>query len=75
MIIAASDSKEMEFREIINHVAEICQSEEFISLRDELERVYRNNGIDNSLLIAFQDALYSMLAQQEGVRCPRSMAK
>jgi hypothetical protein len=75
MIIAPSDSKEMELREIISQIAEICLSEEFISLRDELERVYKNNGVDNSLLTAFQDALYSILAQQEGVRCPRSMAK
>lgn len=72
MVIAISDSREEEIRRIINQVAEICLSNEFVELKNELERIYFKNGIDNALLTAFQDALYSILVQQEGARSGRA---
>ncbi len=68
MVIAVSDSREEEIRKLVNQVAEICLSSEFLELKNELERIYFKNGIENALLTAFQDALYSILAQREGVR-------
>jgi len=72
MVIAVSDSREEEIRYFVNLVAEICLSREFLDLRDELEKVYVKNGIDNALLTAFQDALYAILAQKEGARSGRN---
>ena len=68
MVIAVSDSSEEEFRKIINQLAEICLSREFIDLKTELESIYHKNGIENALLTAFQDALYAIFAQRDGVR-------
>lgn len=59
MVIAVSDSGEEEIRKFINEVAEICLSDEFINLKNELESLYLKNGIENALLTAFQDALFS----------------
>jgi hypothetical protein len=68
MVIAVSDTGEEEFRKIVNQVAEICLSQEFVALRNELEAIYFHNGIENALLTAFQDALYAILTQRSGVR-------
>ncbi len=68
MVIAVSDSGEEEIRKFINEVAEICLSDEFINLKNELESLYLKNGIENALLTAFQDALFSIFTQREGVR-------
>jgi len=68
MVIAVSDSGEEEIRKFINEVAEICLSDEFINLKNELESLYFKNGIENALLTAFQDALFSIFTQREGVR-------
>ncbi|MDT3699383.1 MAG: hypothetical protein RO469_08140 [Thermincola sp.] len=72
MVIAVSDTGEEEFRKVINQVAEICLSREFVDLRNELEAIYFDNGIENALLTAFQDALYAILAQGNGVRGGRT---
>lgn len=72
MVIAISDSREEEIRRIINQVAEICLSKEFADLKTELESIYFKNGIENALLTAFQDALYAILAQRDGVRGGRT---
>lgn len=72
MVIAVSDTGEEKFREIINQVAEICLSQEFVDLRNELEGIYFRNGMENALLTAFQDALYAILAQREVVRGGRT---
>ncbi len=73
MVIAASDSREEEIRKFINEVAEICLSDEFINLKHELESLYFKNGIENALLTAFQDALFSILAQREGIRSNKKL--
>lgn len=72
MVIAVSDTGKEEFRQVINQVAEICLSQEFVELRNELEGIYFKNDIENALLTAFQDALYAILAQKDGVRGGRT---
>jgi len=65
MVIAVSDSREEEMRKVVDQVAEICLSKEFNDLKKELEKIYLKNDIDNAPLTAFQDALYSIIAEQE----------
>lgn len=74
MVIAVSDSREDEIREIISYISEICLSKEFLDLKTELENIYFKNGIENALLTAFQDALYAILAQQDMVSSGRPRA-
>ena len=68
MVIAVSDTGEEDFRKVINQVAEICLSQDFIDLKNELEGIYFQNDIENAVLTAFQDALYAILAQEDGLR-------
>lgn len=68
MVIASFDSKEEEIRNFINQIADICLSQEFIDLKLELEEIYTQNGMENALLTAFQDAIYTILVQQEGCK-------
>jgi len=56
---------EEEMKKWVNHIALICLSEEFQSLKKELECVYLRSNMDNAGLVAFQDALYAFLAQAE----------
>ncbi|MCL6635351.1 MAG: hypothetical protein K6T29_06220 [Peptococcaceae bacterium] len=59
------DSTEEEIRKWLNHIAMICLSEEFQSLKRELEAIYRQSNMENYRLTAFQDALYAFLSQEE----------
>jgi hypothetical protein len=65
---------EEEMKKWLNHIALICLSEEFQSLKKELESVYLRSDIDNAGLVAFQDALYAFLAQEEDEQTCRSQA-
>ncbi len=65
MVIAVSDSREEEMKKVVDQVAEVCLSKEFNDLRKELENIYLKDEIDNALLTAFQDALYSILTERE----------
>ncbi len=65
MVIAVSDSREEEMKRVVDQVAEVCLSKEFNDLRKELENIYLKDEIDNALLTAFQDALYSILTERE----------
>ncbi len=68
MIKTKAGSHDEEIKKLIYQIAEICLSEEFQSLRHELEQLYFNSGMDDALLAAFQDALITMLAQREEVK-------
>ena len=46
----------------------ICLSEEFQTLKTELENIYFQSNVENFRLTAFQDALYAFLAQEEDER-------
>lgn len=59
------DTPEEEVKRWLNHIALICLSEEFQSLKRELESIYVKSNMDNVRITAFQDALYAFLAQEE----------
>ncbi|MDD4168948.1 MAG: hypothetical protein PHD36_01580 [Desulfotomaculaceae bacterium] len=73
MSIPKLDSPEEEIKKWINYIALICLSEEFQSLKMELETLYQQADMENFRLAAFQDALYAFLAQEEdGQMCQSS---
>jgi len=59
------DSPEEEIKKWINHIALICLSEDFKKLKNELEVIYRRYNIEKFMVVAFEDALYSFLAQED----------
>ncbi|HBV98846.1 MAG: hypothetical protein JL50_12000 [Peptococcaceae bacterium BICA1-7] len=59
------DSPEEEIKRWVNHIALICLSEEFQTLKKELETIYSKSNIEDFRTMAFQDALYAFLAQEE----------
>lgn len=62
------DSNEEEIKKWLNHIALICLSEEFQTLKTELETIYFQSNVVNFRLTAFQDALYAFLAQEDEER-------
>lgn len=63
-MIIQSQSDTM-IREMVRIVTQICKSEEFIALKEELEELYHEAGQPNFDDIAFADALYAILIQSE----------
>ena len=63
MGIPKHDFPDEEIRKWINHISLICLSEEFQSLKKELETIYLQANMKNVQLVAFQDALYAFLNQ------------
>lgn len=59
------DSPEEEIKKWLNHIALICLSEDFQKLKKELEAIYSRSNIEDFRTVAFQDALYAFLAQEE----------
>lgn len=59
------ESPEEEIKKLLSHIALICLSDEFQSLKLELETIYNQSNIENVRLTAFQDALYAFLAQED----------
>ena len=74
MVIPKIDPRDEEFKEFVQQIAVICLSEEFANLRQELERIYCKSELDNAMQVAFQDALYSILAQEEAAHNIKSQA-
>lgn len=74
MGLSEFDLPEEEMKKWLNHIALICLSEEFQSLKQELEVIYLRSNVDNAGLVAFQDALYSFLAQEEDEQACQSQA-
>jgi len=68
------DAPEEEIKKWLNHIAVICLSEEFQNLKKELEGIYLESDMDNVRLVAFQDALYAFLAQEDDDEAYRSRA-
>ncbi|MDD2443870.1 MAG: hypothetical protein PHS52_05165 [Desulfotomaculaceae bacterium] len=62
------DFPEEEIKKWLNYIALICLSDEFQSLKKELEAIYVRSDIEDVRLHAFQDALYAFLAQDEDDR-------
>lgn len=59
------DSAEEEIKKWVRSIALICLSQEFQELRNELERIYLQEKVEEPAIAAFQDALYAFLAQEE----------
>lgn len=68
MVAPKFDSREEEMKKWLNHIALICLSDEFQTLKQELESIYLQSDIENVRLTAFQDALYAFLAQEDEER-------
>jgi len=56
---------EEEMKKWISSISMICLSDEFQELKSELEQIYRRANVDNPAIIAFQDALFAFIAQEE----------
>lgn len=65
MGIPKFDFPEEEIKKWLNHIALICLSDEFQSLKKELEAIYLKSNVENVRLTAFQDALYAFLNQDD----------
>lgn len=63
MVSKMANPKEDELKMFIQQISAICISEEFQVLRKELEAMYVRCKVENATIIAFQDALYSLLVQ------------
>ncbi|MDD3653080.1 MAG: hypothetical protein PHO01_02660 [Desulfotomaculaceae bacterium] len=74
MSVPKFDSPEEEIKKWLNYIALICLSEEFQSLKMELEVLYQKSDMENFRLAAFQDALYAFLSQEEDERMYQSKA-
>ena len=68
MGIPKFDFPEEEIKKWLNHIALICLSDEFQSLKKELESIYLKSNVENVRLTAFQDALYAFLNQDDDER-------
>lgn len=69
MQLAMVDLKDQDVRVLIQIISYICYSEEFKSLKQELEYLYSAAGVENPSVNAFQDTLYSLLCQHEDDSC------
>lgn len=65
MGIPRFDSPDEEIKKWLNHIALICLSEDFQELKKELEKIYVQSQMEDAQLVAFKDALYAFLAQEE----------
>ncbi len=65
MMISNNDSRHDEMKRHIKLIANICISESFLELKKELELLYKENGSEQAAMQAFQDALYTILAEED----------
>lgn len=55
-----------DLKKVVQQIAQICLSEEFITLKKELEELYvKTPQLERAFSTAFQDALYAIIAQEE----------
>lgn len=74
MTVPKFDSPEEEIKKWLNYIALICLSEEFQSLKKELESIYLQSNMENVRLTAFEDALYAFLSQERDEQIYQSNA-
>lgn len=65
MAVPNHNAPDEEIKRWLNHIATICLSEDFLTLKKELETQYVKSNMDNVRLVAFQDALFAFLAQND----------
>ncbi|WP_227766589.1 hypothetical protein [Zhaonella formicivorans] len=59
------DDRHSEMDRYAHYVANIVFSERFLSLKKELERIYSRNGLERAKQRAFQEAFYSIIAEED----------
>lgn len=59
------DDSHPEIRRIVQKISYICTSNEFLALTKELELLYRRSGEEEPAILAFQDALYTLIVQED----------
>lgn len=64
-MLRLADYRDEQMRLIVDRISSICLSTEFHTLLEELEAIYKKCGMEDSTVTAFQDALYTMLTQNE----------
>ncbi|NLC77926.1 MAG: hypothetical protein GX750_09970 [Clostridia bacterium] len=67
MMLPVRDHEHQERFDYSRFIAGICLSETFVALKKELEKLYGSSGEDelNSSRLAFQDALYALISEQD----------
>lgn len=65
MGIPVIDEYHQDLNKIVQLISRICMSGEFLTLKKELEIMYHQCGADSDSMLAFQDALYAIIAQEE----------
>ncbi len=60
------DEYHQDLNKFVQRISEICMSGEFLALKKELEGIYNQYNVEEASILAFQDALYAIIAQ-EGV--------
>ncbi|GAW94298.1 hypothetical protein [Calderihabitans maritimus] len=65
MVLPVRDERHQLLNEYVQSIAGICLSEEFIKLRRELEEIYAATDGERAKTVAFQDALYAIMAQSD----------
>ncbi len=59
------DEYHQDLKKIVQRISHICMSEEFLALKKELETIYTCCDAEHASILAFQDALYALIAQEE----------
>lgn len=60
------------YRDVAEKIGVIIYNKEFSSLQSELEVLYIKLGFEKPKMHAFQDALYSFLVQDEGLKSAKA---
>lgn len=53
------------WRDVVERIATICVTSQFKRLQRQLEELYRRAGVSHPATQAYQDALLSILAEEE----------
>lgn len=66
-MLPVRDAEHQKRCDYTKHIANICMSEGFIALKKELEKLYDySEGEEFNLpLLAFQDALYAIISEED----------
>jgi len=65
MLFPLLRDRDEDYKFIATKVSFICNSEEFRSLREELQHIYEKSGMLDGGILSFRDALYTLLIQDE----------
>ncbi|MGF7186025.1 putative membrane protein YqiK [Desulfitispora alkaliphila] len=61
----AIDASHEEMKKYVHLIANICISDNFLALKEELEAFYQSSKLEQPSVQAFQDALYTILAEED----------